>query len=510
MYVSQVPATLIYSVIKTLYLSLLSLIVISFCSWIKCYYLAKIFEQGFYIVLFGSITSKRYWKYHRMFILLFIFICFNVIINLLPSIFTRFMPFESKIITIQEDVYFDVNYYYYIPSYVTIPTNGSMDNYCKEMRMCDINGIYYDNIPKVSPTLKVESITFDFENCVFNTRFGNYSFDNLCVYINGMHNSNFTYNGLTREDIRYYFDQYVNGTTNYYISNNTYDITIFMLNLLTWDIDRESEINYSSFHSQTDFQYSTILSMLYGREFLTTYSSFQRSYIMNSDKNYRLILVIKAILINYPNGPKDFFFNMDNNLFNNTRIIYDYISGLNKTLGFTVYKTDNEYIAIDIVQYNSNEYFGCISKVRLLFSFYMIYDNNFDNLEDSFIRPKVITDFNFSLVESNYYAYYSILLEDVVNNFNDAPSNDMFMYALMYNNVDQNRMYGIQAYRNVVADIPVIFFIINLLIVFILFILYLISRYYNKFYFITLLETIGISNLPKINENENEMLLNEE
>ena len=139
MYVSQIPATIIYTIFKTFLLILLSLIVTSICAYLKKYDASKLFQQGIFTTLYGFI-NKRYKKNGKIIISLFIIIILETIINFLPTIATTFMPFENRIICNSFSNYFKTNKNgWRIQNVPVVSSNIDMDSYCNAMDLCDNN-----------------------------------------------------------------------------------------------------------------------------------------------------------------------------------------------------------------------------------------------------------------------------------------------------------------------------------------------------------------------------------
>ncbi|KAI8138106.1 hypothetical protein BJV82DRAFT_660903, partial [Fennellomyces sp. T-0311] len=113
MYVPQIPATVIYTVFKTLLLILFAKAIESLCSWVNRYDLAKIMEHGSYSVLYTSIFSRNYRNYmtFTMIFLLFLVILLETATNFLPTIAIHFMPFQLVSFTRGDDeMYFKADY----------------------------------------------------------------------------------------------------------------------------------------------------------------------------------------------------------------------------------------------------------------------------------------------------------------------------------------------------------------------------------------------------------------
>lgn len=66
MYVSQVPVTIIYTLLKITLLFLLSSIVAPLCILEETYAVAKIFQQGRFTILYG-LVNKHYKGYSYVF-----------------------------------------------------------------------------------------------------------------------------------------------------------------------------------------------------------------------------------------------------------------------------------------------------------------------------------------------------------------------------------------------------------------------------------------------------------
>lgn len=476
MYVSQLPATVLYTVLKTILLFLLSTTITSICAWMNRYDLAKIFEQGNITVLCGTLTSKQYNRYKGMFVCLL-----ELIIGLLPTIATKYMPFENVIINNGTPKYFQAKFNIPEQNVSITSSNDNMDSYCQGMGLCDTNG-YYGNIVNISDTIKVTQIEFNFENNQYITEFCNVSIDNYF------------------ESKTIIYNEYINVT-----KETNYDLTIFMANL-------KPKINYNNnLHYTSSFMYQNILPLLYYPDMFNFASISNRADLIYSDGNNHVLLIMKAAIYSYVKISDNEDYQALNkqipeyNIFNNSQLYYNIAQKYKSSVGnytrlFSKYTYNNFQIS-DYFQYSFNNFQEItITKGRLLFGVYVINDENF-NVKEFTNDQKTIVNFNIILInELNNYINTSIF-ED----FNEPPTNDLFMYSILSNS--NNSMYGIQGHREIVADISPIFICIIVGIIILLTIIYILTKYIkDKIYFQTFLQTIGISNLSKINK-ENEILL---
>lgn len=478
MYVSQVPATVLYTILKTILLFLLTQTIYSICAYINRYDLAKIFEQGNITASINLLKNKKYKKYSVIFIYLFIAIAFEIVIGLLPTIATRYMPFESVIISDNIPKYFKSNFSTPVQSLTIVNnSNDNMYRYCQSMNLCDANSNYYKDKLLVSPSMKVNNVPYDFINNQFTTKFANISLLGI-NYTSGVNNNIFNSN-ITNTNI-YSFDT----------SSDIMEMMYYNTNIT---------ISYSNNNDNKNINYGNLfLQMIYAPYMLEIISIFHQSYIIYSDINNSLLLSSKAIVYNYPYAISKFP-DKFNNIFNNSMYLYDILNNKRNT-AYTLYKNNNSTV-IDMLQtaYSRTD----IKKVRFIFNLYLINDNNLNNILE--YTPHLINNYNVTHNNLNT----SIKADDyIINNFNDEPSNYLFTYAMLYNS--NNTMYGIQGYNNVVADISPIFTGIIVSVIIILLILFIIIRNIrDSIYFNTLLEVVGITNLYNVINIDDKKLLDD-
>lgn len=475
MYVSQVSATVLYTVLKTILLILLTQTIYSICAWMNRYDLAKIFEQGNVTVLIESLTSNRYSKYRGMFLCLFIAIAFEVVINLLPTIATKYMPFESVIISDDIPKYFEAKFSTPIQSVPVSSYNDTMDAYCQDMELCNSNTNYFDNKVNISYSMKVTPIfpIVTEKNILFKTKFCNISFKNLQ---NSILNSGYiVYNKSLNLNVNLFNDKYnglevfipfsINPTISY--KNNSY------------------LLNYNQ----------QIVPFIYNPLILRSASIVNRADLIYSDGKNNVILVMKFATYGS--------WNIDNipqyNIFNNSQLLYDlsiknsskYINGV---IAHVQYMYQNFWVN-DYIQTSGD----IVSKARVLLSVHVINDENFNNNNYNMFNNSILTIYNISHTDAINSILYSSIFEQ--SSFNNPPTNDLFMYAVISRS--NGYMYGIQGNREIVANISPIFIGILVSIIILLIIVCVLSKYIkDKLYFSTLLETISLSNLPNINKKE--------
>lgn len=467
MYLSQIPATVLYTVLKTILLILLTQIIYSICAWMNRYDLAKIFEQGNITVFIGSLTSDRYKNYHGMFSCLLIVICFEVVINLLPTIATSYMPFESIIMNDGIPKYFQANFSVPIQNVSITSNNKNMDAYCLNMKLCNIDGIYYDNIVNISNTMKIKKVYFKEKENKYIT-----DFLNVSIRVNKFFDNEIIYNS------------YINIT-----KETNSELTYFMTRSFS------PEINYDE-HNAGLIIYSDMLSLLYYPGIMDSNSTNNRADLIYSNGNNHVLLTMKVVTSSYSKLIDD---NLKfNNIYNNSQLYYNISKKYNSSISnyttiYSNYIYDNYYIK-DYFQYSLNAIGSeTINEGRIIFGVYIINDINFNATKNT----KINTIINFNVKSIDHSLSNRNVDLKILENFNEPPTNDMFMYAILSNS--NGYLYGIQGNRKIVADISPIFIGIIISIIILLMIICLLSRYIkNKLYFDTLLETIGISNLPNL------------
>lgn len=497
MYVSQVPAILLYTILKTILLILLIQTIYSICAWMDRYDLAKIFEQGSLNILIGSLKTNKYNKYSGMFLCLFISIIFEIIIGLLPTIATKCMPFESIIINDGIYSYFKTNFSTPVQN-VPIPSNyHNMDAYCKDMELCDTNRQYYDNIANISETMEIIPIDFDFNKDQFTTEFVNITI-------------------FTKEDsnYKYYFNE---SFGNYGILKN--DTNSITSNLISSTYTKFKYNNNEKYTRYTKY----LLPMYYG-DYIDTISVSNVANIVYSDGQNQVLVVIKTALYNCISyfGEDNINSEAFNYVFNDSQY-YNILKNSNNTINTeylgmyhdTLYYTNkiNNSLVINFLQYSKTDdnpgsgITRTLAKSKTIINTYVIKDKNFKikNIDENI---KNIINFNMTycnetIDNTDYHPMF--------DNFNKKPSENLFMYSILTNS--DNIIYGLQGKRKIVANISPIFigFITSNIILLIIFCT--ISRYIkDKKYFSTLLENIGIINLYNINNNneKNEILLKDE
>lgn len=497
MYISQVPATALYTIFKTLLLILLTQTIYSICAWMNRYDLAKIFEQGNTTVLIGYLTSNKYKKYRGMFMWLFIAISFEIVINLLPTIATKYMPFESVIINDGIPKYFQANFSTPVQSIPISSNNNNMDEYCQKMELCDSDINYYGNIVNISNSMEVKQIDFDFNKNQFINEFVNITIQaNISNQYQIPH-----FNKLFNENIG-----------DYYLNRN--DTRSIIMNLVMFTL---TDFKYKNGKSGFE-RYSRYLLPMYYTDSLDILSTSNIANIVYSDGQNKVLMTIKSALYNQISvfEKSEIDPNSFNYVFNNSQY-YDILTNnyttiddsLNKyfnyhdTLYYT-YKLNNSLI-MNFLQYSRKYNPGyntskTLTKLKAMINVYVIKDKNFKNKETD-ENIKNIINFNMTYcnetIENTKY-------HTMFDSFNKPILNNIFMYTMLY---ESDILYGIQGKKDIVANVSPIFIGIIIGIILTLIIIYMLSKYIkNKLYYNTLLETIGLNNLPKINE-KNEILL---
>lgn len=478
MYVSQEIATALYTILKTLLLILLTQIICCICAWINRYDLAKIFEQGNITVLIGLITTKNYSKYKSLIIYLLFALSLQIVINFLPNIANHFMPFRDVLFLDNYPTYFNSNFSTPMQNVLIKENQTNMDLFCQNMGLCDTMGNYYGKIANISKDIEVNRIDYDFVNDQFSNQFLNISLR--------LKNNNYTYNvnkGIYTYVINdvdtQYFSFYLNEYLNMYMSGYNISKTKSYQTLIGPTV-------------YNGFSLGNVVSVLNNVD------------IVYADNQNYVVLITK--LAYYYGDGKDDKLEAFNEVFNNSEYLVNDIITLQRSrlysdIGYAFYD-NGKYLATDIIQYRYGRANGYISKARLLVSAYVIKDKNINNIKNK-NEIKTINNYNFT---------YSTALKDInsvnsaiFNHFDDSPSNDIFTYVMLSGS---DIMYGLQGYRSIVADISPIFIGIMVSIIVLLIIVDILSRIIkDKQYFNTLLENIGINNLPKI-EKEDDVLLN--
>lgn len=471
MYVSQLTATVIYTVLKTILLFLLYSTITSVCALLNRFDLAKIFEQGNVTIIVGMITSDRYKKYKGMFVFLFIAISLEVIIGLLPTIATKFMPFENVFISDSIPKYFKTNFSTPIQNISITSSNDNMNLYCLGMKLCNIDGIYYNNIVNISNTMKVSQVEFNEKENKYITEFLNVS-----IYSNKFFNNEIIYNN------------YINIT-----KETNPELTYFMMRSFSPEI-------YYDKHNSGLIIYSDILSLLYYPGLIDINSTINRADLIYSNGNNHVILTMKVVTSSYSKLSND---NLKyNNIYNNTQLYYNLSKKYNSSISSytTIYSNYiyNNYYVKDYFQYSLNAINSeTINEGRIIFGIYIINDKNFNVTKNTEINT--IVNFNVKLTDSSLFNRNVDL--KILEKFNDPPTNDLFMYAILSNS--DGYVYGVQGTRQVVADISPLFIGIILCIITLLLTLYIICKYKkDKIFFSTLLETIGLNKLDSIINKE--------
>lgn len=488
MYISQVPATVLYTVLKTILLILLTQTIYSICAWMDRYDLAKIFEQGSMTIVIGSLTSQKYKKYSGMFLCLFIVICLDVVIGFLPTIATNYMPFESINFSDNIPKYFQTNFSTPIQSIPLTFNNDNMDGYCQNMELCDINKKYYKDEMYISPSINITLTKGEFKDYelfdqfIFNTNFINISISNNVIKsfnqkVN-INNSDIYVNINDTSFITSYFN-YDNSNPTSSLDNNEYAISKSLIE----NIDYSTQIFSSIINSfKSSFYYNSIIN---------------RGDIIYSDSNNHVILTLKIATNSYMN---EMPYN-EHEIFNNSQNLFNFVKN-NITFSFNTYTTlysihyENNSLIKEMYQYyhldQINKAFRII-RTKFIYSVYVIHDENFNNK----LNNSMITNYNETIFSNENMSIF--------NNFYNKPTKDFFMYSLL--SMSDRYIYGLQKETKIVTNISSIFIGIVTSIIVLFIIICGLSKYMkDKLYYNTLLETIGIPNLPIIIK-ENEILL---
>lgn len=334
MYVSQVPATVLYTILKTILLFLLTQTIYSICAYINRYDLAKIFEQGNITASINLLKNKKYKKYSVIFIYLFIAIAFEIVIGLLPTIATRYMPFESVIISDNIPKYFKSNFSTPVQSLTIVNnSNDNMYRYCQSMNLCDANSNYYKDKLLVSPSMKVNNVPYDFINNQFTTKFANISLLGI-NYTSGVNNNIFNSN-ITNTNI-YSFDT----------SSDIMEMMYYNTNIT---------ISYSNNNDNKNINYGNLfLQMIYAPYMLEIISIFHQSYIIYSDiKKVRFIFNLYLINVNNLNNILEY----TPHLINNYNVTHNNLNTSIKADDYIINNFNDEpsnYLFTYAMLYNSN------------------------------------------------------------------------------------------------------------------------------------------------------------
>lgn len=324
MYLSQIEATVLYTVFKTILLMLLTQTIYSICAWMNRYDLAKIFEQGSVTIVIGSLTSNKYKKYSGMFICLFVVICFEIVIGFLPTIATKYMPFESVNINNGKLEYFQSNFDTPIQNISTTSNNQIMDEYCFNMNLCDNNKNYFGNILNISNSMNFKQIQFNEKENKFVTEFLNITFDEYIL------NNETNYNNYIK----------------IYKETNS-DFTMFMSS------SSFININYDNISSFNGYSYIEILPLMYYTEYFNFASINNKVDILYSDGKNHVILIMKAAMYN----------NIGNNIpeynaFNNTNIYHNIVQQ---------YKSSKDKYTKIVSKYTYNDL-----KLKIIFNIHLM------------------------------------------------------------------------------------------------------------------------------------------
>ncbi|KAI8141246.1 hypothetical protein BJV82DRAFT_181116 [Fennellomyces sp. T-0311] len=516
MYVSQVPATVIYTIFKTLLLIMIARSIESICSWARRYDLAKVLEKGSYPVLYTSIFTyknyRNYWTLPMVALLLFI-LAIETASNLLPTIATNYMPFQSVSFTQGDSKYFKYMYNTSaqaarIPS-LEYSVDNPMKNYCEDMNLCK-NGIYDTHVLEISPTMQVEAIPYDYGEQKFITDYVNVSTP-FCLPD--------TCPGTTA-----YFSTNVSGHTVLSSPGLPSDIVTYYSPADNSDYGTETIFNASRMNVQYDdsngnpvseaIDTSSVISMLYRPTHNDIISVMHLSKILFTNGRETVLLVLKVALHNICYQSPIFSKVEDavplfGDTFNNTALLFNItgtydrgyynassINFLETTVAYTSYVTD-DYFSVDINQ--RTLYYDLLTalKARLLFSVYVITDSTLPINSDSQYKFKeYLTNYNttrsehLDMSQDNFTMREPGFYDSMFDGFNEPPTDDLFMYAIL--DSSSHTLFGKEGYQDIVADISPVFVGVVCAILFVALVTYAISRYCrDPLYFYTLYQTIG-------------------
>lgn len=479
MYVSQEIATALYTILKTLLLILLTQIICCICAWINRYDLAKIFEQGNVTVLIGLITTKNYSKYKSLIIYLLFALSFQIVINFLPNIANHFMPFKDVIINDGKLKYFNADFNIPLQSVPLSSSNDTMNVYCQAMNLCDTNSNYYNNIANISKTMNIIPIVPKRISSTFSEASNGFNFSTE-------------------------FCDIIINNADYYIPNKISNINLindatFSLAELISDMSSLNVI-YKNNYIFTLHYDQQIIPSIFTSESMSYASIINRADILYSNGKNNVVLTMKIAV--YNNYNYTFISSTYDNIFNNTQLFNNTSkqhSNSSRLIMLSQY-TYNDSLIMDYF-WIVNRSYTSIMKVRMSISLYVITDEVLNNIDNIFNNNFM----TLSIYNKSSYSFDNINT-NIFDNFNNSPTNDLFMYAIL--SQLNGLLYGMQGYQDIVADISPIFIGIIVSIIVLLIIVYILSRIIkDKQYFNTLLENIGINNLPKI-EKEDDILLN--
>ncbi|KAI8141245.1 hypothetical protein BJV82DRAFT_715133 [Fennellomyces sp. T-0311] len=526
MYVSQVPATVIYTLLKTVLLIMYTKTIESICSWIGRYDVAKVMEQGSYTVLYSSIFTRNYRNFMTFFmILLLLFIIgIETVTNLLPTIATHFMPFHLVSFAGGDDTYFPAAYSTpmqpnRIPT-INYSDSNPMQRYCEDMGLCT-DGEYDANVLRISPTMEVTSIQYDYGSNRFNTSFLEVSTpycllnipetpacipDDMAlgIYEDGWGPFNFSVRGISPMVL-----------VNYAMAEESGSGAVTLSDAMQLKVNYRNETGDEV--SRKINTWAT-LQMLYRPTRTDIISVTHLSSILYTNGRETVVLVLKAALHNLnsegprssPNITNEDISNLFGGVFNNSEILYNATSlrpserehGIELEndhwmiiSAFTHYVND-PYLTIDLVQRTEYDNSHSVLKARILFGVFVVTDTMLPRGAPRYYNEPYMTNYNstrnefrltspdtFTMRQPGFY-------DQMFDGFNDAPTKDLFMYAVL--NSSDNTMFGTKGYQDVVADISPAFLGVLCGIILVMGAIFLTSRYTkDTLYFDSLYQTLG-------------------
>ncbi|KAI8149118.1 hypothetical protein BJV82DRAFT_590713 [Fennellomyces sp. T-0311] len=517
MYVSQVPATVIYTLLKTVLLIVFAKAIASVCSWTGRYDVAKVMEQGSYTVLFSSVFTRNYRNFMTTFmaVVLFIVIAIDTVTNLLPTIATKYMPFQLVSFTYGEEKYFQAVYNTPMQSSRIPSLNYSTDNpmqaYCNDMGLC-VNGEYNANELKISPTMEVKSIPYDYNTRSFITDFLNVSAPYCSIQHEGCEG------GYMK------FANHAEGYGPYNISSPGLPSQIYLLydsvdesNFGISTIAEAGALRFNYRNSTGDDTsdeintYATV-RMLYRPGQTDVISVSHLSSIIYTSGRDTVIVVSKTAVHNLnpvgptssPNITRADIDELFKGVFNNTAALYDATfeelyptdyGPLTTSAAFTSY-VNNPYFSVDLVQRTTFEDQDTILKARILIGVFVVSDKALPIREPRYYGRDYLTNYNMTRSEFRLMSPETFSMrqpgshDQMFDGFNDPPTEDLFMYGIL-NNSNQV-MFGRQGYQEVVANISPAFLSILCAIILLLGVVFAIARATrNKLYFYSLYQTVG-------------------
>ncbi|KAI8145131.1 hypothetical protein BJV82DRAFT_605041, partial [Fennellomyces sp. T-0311] len=521
MYLSQVPATFVYTLLKTVLLIMFAKTIESICSWVGRYDVVKVMEQGSYTVLFGSVFTRNYRNFMTILMaaVLFVIIAVETATNLLPTVATKYMPFQLISFTSGDDTYFPAIYNTpvqsnRIPS-MNYTAGNPMQEYCDNMGLCT-NGEYPANIPRISPTMKVSPVQYNYHTHKFHTAFVNVTTPYCLVtdpdcdiydmilgrsdYSAGPYNVSIP--GLSTESNIYFVEV-----------EESESGAVTLSDAMSLELEYRNETGGDT--SQAINTWAT-LQMLYRAGRTDIISVTHLSSILYTNGRETVVLVLKAAIHNLnsqgpsssPNMTAEDIRDLLGNVFNNSGALYNATfqeprdnytfhmsSSWMAVSAFTHYTTD-PYLSIDLVQKTMNQNAHSVLKARIHIGVFVITDAMPPIGQPRYYNQTYMTNFNSTRSEYRLISPDTFTMrqpgfyDQMFDGFNDPPTDDLFMYAVLSSS--DHTMFGTKGYQEVVADISLVFLGVLCVIILLMCIVFFISRYTrDELYFASLYQTLG-------------------